>query len=366
MSARVIETSKKNQPYVMRWWTPDATKPKGEVQHDKSFKTAREMYRAIEDMQARIDAGELDAKPLTFGEAFERWLRFKNVKQITKNAYRCSVHRALGQFLYVPVQDMAVMTVEVQDIVFNDFDNKHLKAIIKGTFDQAMAEGRIAGHRLGMIQGEYQPRNIKVLVSHTPEQLNTILAAMPERLRLAILLMRGCGLRIGEAAAMETDALHDGYLEVKRATINGIDGLPKHRREGFIPRKVPIPHWLQPEIDAHVERFAKNGVLFPANSGVRTNQGHLGKHSKYTLSGTISRWLCRARKLAGITEQFTAHQLRKNYATQLRREAPELRIDWSDVKEWLGHKDMTADVYAFQDPMVLKRGRNLSDPRVNG
>lgn len=354
---RVRYVVKKNQGkrHVVRWWTPDASLPKGEKQNERSFKTQAEALNARNKIQAQIDAGAFEPKRYTFGEAFERWLKFKNVKEVTKYVYRVSVRRALGQFLDMPVQDMADMAIEVQDAVFDDWDNLHLRAIVKGTFDRAMNERRIVGHRLGMLDGRYQPYRVRELVSHTADELNTLLGNMPEYLRLAVLLCRGCGLRRGEALALETDAIHDGYLEVKRATINGIDGLPKHRRDGFKARKVPIPHWLSPEIATHIERFSKGGVLFPAFAN--------GQKSRYVTAATLDRHLQIARKRGDLAVRFTSHQLRKNYATQLRREAPELGIDWADIKEWLGHKDLTRDAYAFQDPMVIERGRKISDPR---
>lgn len=344
--------------HLAKWTIPNPDRPRGTEERQASFKTRREAMDKVNEMSRRIDAGEFKPAQYTFGDAFIRWLEYKPVKEITKVTYRQIVNRQLGQFLEVPVQTMAAMAAEVQDAIFDDYANTHLRHIVKGTFDLAMAEGRISGHRLGMLQVEFRPDRIRELNEHTAGQLNAVIANMPGYLRLAVLLGRGCGLRAGEILAMQTDALHDGYIEVKRATVHGIDGFPKKRREGFKPRKVPIPHWLQPEIDQHVEKYAVDGILFP-----RHRMDSRGR-SRYTNGSVLNFRLHAAADAAGIEGQFSAHQLRKNYATQLRAESHDLGIDWSDVKEWLGHKDLTRDVYAFQGPEVIERGRNLSDPRI--
>ena len=120
-------------------------------------KTRREAMDKVNEMSRRIDAGEFKPAQYTFGDTFIRWLEYKPVKEITKVTYRQIVNRQLGQFLEVPVQTMATMAAEVQDAIFDDYANTHLRHIVKGIFDLAMAEGRISGHRLGMLQVEFRP-----------------------------------------------------------------------------------------------------------------------------------------------------------------------------------------------------------------
>jgi integrase len=351
-------------PHVCYWTIPDADSAKGIKQCQASFATQAEALEAVLKMQARIDRGEFDRKPLTFGEAAERWLKYRNLKPATLEAYHQVLRGPLAKYVDMPLREVAQMRREMSDLVYSHKAGRSIKVILAGACDLAMADGDIEGHRLGMLPRPRRVRRARALVKHDAKELNAILAEIPERYRIGILLARGCGLRVSEFSAMQTDAIHDGWLEVKRACTKGYDGTPKQRYEGFTPRRVPIPLWLQPLIDEHIEKYAKDGVFFP-----RTRNGYPRKiytdspPSRYLSYRTLNLWFKKGVKAAGLPDGFTFHQLRKGYATQLRDEANDLGIDWGDIEEWLGHKNLTRDVYAFQGSEAIERGRKLSDPR---
>ena len=357
-------TTKKNpnKPHVCRYTVPDASAPKSVRQHEEGYATREEAYRAVFAMQQRIDSGEFEAKQYTFGEAIWHWLDTRHIKAVTRRQYRIDINAHLTGYMDKPLREVSQMRRELTDLLNTLCPSaaQNMRVIISGTCDLAMAEGEIPGHRLGMLEIPLMIKRESPLIPHTVKQLNIMLDTVPDNLRLYILLMRGCGLRDGEARAMETDAIHDGYLEVKRATTMGVDGLPKMRREGFIPRRVPIPHWLQPLIDEHIAKYAKDGVLFPS---IRCH------NSRYVSQQYVLRNFQAAAKKAGLPtggtrlDSFTSHQLRKHWATQMRNESRALGIGFEDIEQWIGHKNLTRDTYAFQSDDVIERGRNLSDPR---
>jgi integrase len=361
MSKAWYATSKKNlnKTHVCRWTVPDKSASKGNRQHDESFATRDEAYRAVFAMQERIASGEFDAKQYTFGEAAYHWLDTRNLKPITRDSYRRHIKNVLTDYLDLPLRDVAQMRRELGDLIREHPGRRVLTVILSGTCDLAMAEGELkTGHRLSMLEVRRRVNNVREIIPLSADQLNAILDAMPDRFKLLVLLMRGCGLRVGESLAMETDAIHDGYLEVKRGVTGVFMSTPKMRYEGFTPRVVPIPLWLSPVLADHIERFAKDGVLFPS---VRANKSH----NRYVAYSTINQGYYKsAIEKAGLPG-FTTHQLRKNWATQLRNEALTLGIGFEDIEQWIGHTNLTRDSYAFQGDDVIKRGCKLSDPRQN-
>src|ERR1035441_6218778 len=111
MSKAWYATSKKNlnKTHVCRWTVPDKSASKGNRQHDESFATRDEAYRAVFAMQERIASGEFDAKQYTFGEAAYHWLDTRNLKPITRDSYRRHIKNVLTDYLDLPLGDVAQM-----------------------------------------------------------------------------------------------------------------------------------------------------------------------------------------------------------------------------------------------------------------
>lgn len=347
---------------------PDATRPKGYRTEQHGFYTRDEAYIEVFRQRDLIRAGVYDPKQYTFGEAVERYITVRPLKEITRRSYRFRMKRYFGQFYDMPLRDVGQMRAEITDILKVTPDPSASRSIITRTFNLAMAEGNLTeAHRMGELEIERQQSRTIPPIPHTAEQLNIILANIPDDLKLLVLLGRSCGLRIGEALALETDAIHDGYLAVKRGTSGGIDGLPKKRYRGFTPRLVPIPYWLEPIITDHIARYAVDGVLFPTG---RTKQA--SKRSKYITAESFRKTHFRpAVAAAGLpwNEEdkdlnFGTHQLRKNYAEQWRAEHVSMGLAWIDVMQFMGHKNLTADSYSGQPMETIIKGRNLSDPRI--
>ncbi len=155
----------------------------------------------------------------------------------------------------------------------------------------------------------------------TLDELAVIVANMPERHRLAILLMSWCALRFGEVTELrrrDVD-LRGQRIKIRRAVVR-----VEHERRVTTPksdagvRDVAVPPHLLPTIKDHLSLHAQpgpDGLLFPAESG-----GHL---SQSTLNGKPSRrrrikgrmvnesasGFCRAREAAG-RHDLRLHDLR--------------------------------------------------------
>ena len=212
------------------------------------------------------------------------------------------------------------------------------RMIITGTLDEAVKAGKIARHRCGDIElpGRGAPRNGHdgfVFPSHGQ------VAQVAESAGIAVWLMRGCGLRISEALAVERDSFRDGGTVLRvsgQASRDGQARLPlKHRRAGEY-RDVPVPLWLQAMVAG-----LPDGPLCP------------GRASRYRPYRTALAAFSRAAARAGIGAGFTPHSLRHAFASALLARL----VPISDLAVWLGHRNInvTYGTYGHLVPSASAR-----------
>lgn len=124
-----------------------------------------------------------------------------------------------------------------------------------------------------LIRGAGVSKRRRSIEPATLAQLATITEAMPERLRLAVLLGCWCALRYGEMAELRrSDFDFDrGVIKVRRGAVwlkgRTVSGPPKTAAGA---RDVAFPPHLSPTIREHLAMHAqggKDGLLFPSQSG---------------------------------------------------------------------------------------------------
>jgi integrase len=132
------------------------------------------------------------------------------------------------------------------------------------------------------IKGAGTSKRVHKIEPLSLDQLSTLVAAMPERLRAMTLLAAWCGLRFGELTELRRSDLDlpNGRIKIRRAVVraNGevIVGSPKSDAG---TRDVAIPPHLLPVLKDHLSRFGqfgRDGLLFPGAGG-----GHLAPSSLY-------------------------------------------------------------------------------------
>ena len=115
------------------------------------------------------------------------------------------------------------------------------------------------------------------------DELVTIVGALPERLRLAVLLGAWCALRYGEIAELRRGDidLGKGLIRVRRGVSwpdgKATVGTPK-TKAGV--RDVHIPPHVLPNVGDHLQKFTQSGadaLLFPALSGGHMHPRTFGK-----------------------------------------------------------------------------------------
>ena len=219
-----------------------------------------------------------------------------------------------------------------------------------GTCDEAVKAGKLGKHNLADIRladnGVKKARTDFVFPTY--EQVKMVaggVARLNKRLSLdgagiCVWLMRGCGLRIEEALAIEkADFIEDGsVLRVMwQAAPDGRSKTALKKRKQGEYRDVPVPSWLWEMV-----KDMPDGALMP---------GHDAKpYQRY--KAVYSRFM-RAASAAGIPDGFTPHSLRHAYASAMLARGVQI----TELAHFLGHKDIntTHAVYGHLLPSAAKR-----------
>jgi integrase len=178
-------------------------------------------------------------------------------------------------------------------------------------------------------------------VPATPEQLATLVAAMPPRHHLLVLFAGFCAPRFGELTELRRKDVNVATeeLSISRAVVKtrGNGRLVK-KTKSERSRVVVIPPHLMPAVEAHLRDFAApgpNGLLFPAV----LSGGHLSE-------STVRKQFRKAKLVAGRPD-FRFHDLRHTAGTW----ASQLGASLKEVMAYLGHTTVSAAMrYQHADP----------------
>ena len=186
-------------------------------------------------------------------------------------------------------------------------------------------------------------------------QVEAVAAGLPPDWAATVWLMHGCGLRIGEALAVNLRCRinRDKTLRVKEQVNPAAQLRPlKFRREGEF-RDIPLPHYVSEAIDKHV---AGHGT---------TPDGYLFQGRKYKLvvRRSYQEDFQRAVAKAGLPPVFIPHSLRHLYASVALAEG----IPITEVSRWLGHKsiEVTHQIYGHLVPSSFDRASVALDAAYN-
>jgi integrase/recombinase XerC len=155
-----------------------------------------------------------------------------------------------------------------------------------------------------------------------------------------LILLYGCGLRIGEALSLTC---------AERPASDTLRVIGKGRKE----RIVPVLPLVREAIDAYRAAcpFAPEGnaPLF------------VGKRGKALNPGVVQRQMRRLRAMLGLAETATPHALRHSFATHLLAKGGDLRT----IQELLGHASLsTTQRYTVVDAARLKKVYDDAHPRA--
>jgi integrase len=285
-----------------------------------------------------------------FGEECEKWISRHTGTESTKMAYRTILRAHVGPVLGDrPLAAVAQARDDVTDLLTirlaGDRGNSRRKiarALITGVLDEAVRAGKITMHRCGGIAVAGNAGNGDHDDFVFPSHAQLVMLADALRHSLTIWLMRGCGLRIEEAFAVQKSCFRDGGTVLRvfeQASRDGTKTQPlKHRKAGEY-RDIPVPAYLWDMV-----RDLPGGYLFMTG-------GRLPVYSSYR------QLFARHADKAGIPEGFTPHSLRHAFVSALLSHG----VPITDVAAWLGHRNInvTYATYGHLVPSSLGRAQEV-------
>ena len=230
---------------------------------------------------------------VTFGEYAGAWMVSRRVKG-KPLADRTRVHYQdlLNRFILPTFKDLpldAIGTTQVDlwyqtTAVGTPTTQAHAYSLLRAILTTAV-DRRVIDYNPARVRGGGSPptEHRKVDIP-TPEELATMIAAMPERLRLMVELAAFRGLRFGELAELRRGDVDTkrGVLRVRRAVVRaGGQVIKKDPKSGAGVRDVTLPPVLLAQVREHLLKHTepgKDGLLFPASNGGTLATSTLYKH----------------------------------------------------------------------------------------
>lgn len=160
------------------------------------------------------------------------------------------------------------------------------------------------------------------------------------RNRALFTLLYGCGLRIGEALALDRRAAPAG---------DTLRVLGKGRKERVVP--------VLPAVTAAVDAYLAQCPYDPGPDGPL----FLGARGKRLAPAVAQRAMADLRRLLGLPDSLTPHALRHSFATHLLNDGADLRA----IQELLGHASLsTTQRYTEVESERLLAVYNAAHPRA--
>lgn len=336
----IVRGKNVNKPFTVRYWIDGKQK-------EKSFATRKEAQdfkiKTDHDVRAQIFVDDKLGKQ-KFSDASITWLERMVASTSSKDVYgsllKIWINPAIGHMTLTQVANDrdAVINLLTSTVAHISYSRRvSARRIIVDTIQEAVIGGKIQSHRLQNIELLDKGSNQSEFIYPSYAQL-TQLATDLKELGLTIWLMRGCGIRIQEALALQKSCfINNGQtLRVhEQAKRDGSGTIPlKHRKLGNY-RDIPVPGYLWAMICNLPDGYIFNGVTY------------------YTYAARFRRRM----KKAGIPVGFTPHSLRHTFASALLGYG----VPITDVAKWLGHQNInvTYSIYGHLIPSAASRAINV-------
>lgn len=344
--ATIIQGKNPRKPYTVRYWVAGK-------QRERSFATRAEA-EAFKTAPESVNDGDGE----TFRQYATRWL--EQTARV-KTFHTLRDHETVLRLHLFPVfGDMpltAITREQCKNVLcspdLTSAQAEHMKQTLCAVLNEAVRDKRITENPAYGIKTP--PRSLRAdLIPVTYRQLEIIEGELLPAERLALWVMLGCGVRLGEVLAVKVEGIRDDGKTLRveeqvygtRRKSDPVIGPLKARQAGDY-RDVPLANWVREMIEDHCKRLGiREGYLFPAYA------------NGITWPSKFSRRFKRGCAKAGVPE-FHAHALRHLYVSQLL--AGGIPID--SVARFVGHKNiaLTYSVYGHLMPSSAVRAREASD-----
>lgn len=212
------------------------------------------------------------AKKLTLREYATRWLAQRNLSSGTRRNYE----QALRLHILPELGDLALADITPEDVrvwftkMGRDQETRRARAygVLTAIFNTAVDDGKIDRSPARVKGGTAVKRTKRSVVLLEPAELAALADAMPEDLRLSVLLAGWCGLRRGEVFALtRADIAADGSTVRINKAVNtyGHNPTAGPTKTAESNRTVTVPPHVRPVVVAHLNEYVgkpKSALLF--------------------------------------------------------------------------------------------------------
>jgi integrase len=248
-------------------------------------KKRKEIYRETWDAD-----GDDKPEQITFGVYADRWLTNRQVagrpiKARTREHYQ----NILDDYLIETFGNRQLAAIKPKDIrawyeaTLTDKPTmrSHAYSLLRTVMGSAVVDELIGANPCRIV-GAGRAKRVHKIRPASVEELATLTAAMPERLRLMVTLASWCALRFGETVELRRGDvdLSQELIRVRRAAVRtkGAYTITTPKSDASV-RDVAIPPHIIPLIEAHLAKFVdskRDSLLFP-----NENDGHLQPSTLY-------------------------------------------------------------------------------------
>ncbi len=320
-------------------------------QRERSYSTKKLAEEAQLQMSHDKRAGErvfIDrnaASKEKFGAACIAYIDALRCSDSTRMSYRTVYYKwigpDMGHMTLVQASRAHAVAEELVTVKMKDLSatrRRMARSLITCVLDKAVRQDKLTAHKItGIeIEDDTAPVHDEFLFPSFAQ-----VEKLADAIGICVWLMRGCGLRISEALAVEKADFRNGGRTLRVSGQSSRDGRRKlalkHRKPGEY-RDVPVPAWLWEKVEN-----LPDGPLMPGNGG-----------RPYPVYGTVNDQFVKHTPRAGIPAGFHAHSLRHMYASVMLVEGG---IDITEVARFLGHRNInvTYAIYGHLLPDANER-----------
>ncbi|WP_439427777.1 tyrosine-type recombinase/integrase [Micromonospora sp. LA-10] len=339
-------------------------------QRSKTFRTKREANAFLAEVESALNRGLYvapDAGRVRFGDYADRWLAARNSEKTTA-ARDASVMRnhVVPRWGSQPLSSIEHSAVQAW---VTSLGERLSPASIAECFrlTSAVLRSAVRDRIIGFnpCEGVRLPprrRTDTDDLTISREQLPRLLTAVPVQYRALVALAAGTGLRWGECAGLQWDALDLalGVVRVVRVAeeVSGHVTIKPYPKSKAGRRSVPIPPFAVHSLTDHERAYRTDGQLLVFTTGT----------GEAIRRGTFrSRVWKPSLQRAGLPMALRFHDLRHSYATWLVSDG----VPINDVAKVMGHEQTSTTLNRYthstaeRDRRVLKSFAAFSLPPGN-